>query len=73
MRRIKRVLVIALAHVLVAVLALVGLLAAVTARALSQVGGTVQVPGLEAEAIVSLPFTPEASRRATVTSLTLLP
>jgi penicillin amidase len=47
-RRAKRVLVVVAAALLVVVLALVGLLAAITARALPQANGTVRIPGLTA-------------------------
>lgn len=52
MRHIKRVLVIALAALLVALIAGVGMLAVVTARALPQASGTAQAPGLAAPATV---------------------
>jgi penicillin amidase len=47
-RRIKRVLVIAATVVLVAVVAIVGLLATLTARALPQASGAARLPGLSA-------------------------
>jgi penicillin G amidase len=51
-RLIKSALLVLVAVVLVAAIAVVGLLASLTARALPQVNGTVRVPGLEAPVAV---------------------